>query len=67
MALYHKIGVKLFNRTCLQSCMRVSIPVIELQEYACPILMYRLKLFFCGFPKKVEVYTNFTIPIFCAS
>ena len=40
--------------------------VIELQELACHIVMYGPKLFL-WFSKKGDVYTNFTMPIFCAS
>ena len=44
--------------------MHVCIQVIELQELACRIVMYGPKLFFS---KKGDVYTNFTMSIFCAS
>ena len=33
------------NSTCLQSFVHVCIQVVELQEHACPILMYGPKLF----------------------
>ena len=42
--------------------MYIYIQVIELQELACRTAMYRPKLF-----SKKDVYTNFTMPIFCAS
>ena len=38
----------------------------ELQELACRIVMYGPKLFFVVF-QNGDAYTNFTMPIFCAS
>ena len=60
---YYKIGAESFNSTCLQSFVHVHIQVIELQELACRIVMYGLKLF----SEKGDVYTNFTMHIFCVS
>ena len=64
---YQNSGVKSLNSTSVQSFVHVITQVIELQEHACPILMYGPKLFFCGFPKKGDVYINFTMPIVCVS
>ena len=49
---YQNSGVYIsLNSTSVQSFVHVSIQIIELQEHACPILMYEPK-FFCGFPKR---------------
>ena len=61
---YHKIGAESLNFTCLQSFVHVCIQVIELQELARSVVMYGPKLLFA---KKGDVYTNFTMPIFCVS
>ena len=60
---YYKIGAESLNSTCLQSFVHVCIQVIELQELACRIVMYGLKLFFCGFPKK-EMLTQILLCLF---
>ena len=60
---YQNSGVKSLNSTSVQSFVHVSTQVIELQEHACPILMYGPKLFL----KNGDVYINFTMPIVCAS
>ena len=44
-------GVKSLNSTSVQSFVHVSTQVIELQELACPILMYGPK-FFVVFQKR---------------
>ena len=46
---YYKIGAESLNSTCIQSFVHVCIQVIELQEFACRIVMYRAKLFFVVF------------------
>ena len=48
-------GVKSLNSTTVQSFVHVSIQIIELQEHACPILMYGPKLFL-WFSKKGDIY-----------
>ena len=63
---YHKIGAKSLNSTRLQSFVHFCIQVIELQELACRIVMCGPKLFLWFF-KNGDVYTNFTMPIVCAS
>ena len=63
---YYKIGAKSLNSTSLQSFVRVCIQVIELHELACRIIMYGRSCFL-RFSKKGDVYTNLTMPIFCAS
>ena len=49
---YQNSGVKSLNSTSVQSFVHVSTQVIELQEHACPILMYGPKLFFVVFQKR---------------
>ena len=49
---YQNSGVKSLNSTSVQSFVHVSTQVIELQELACPILMYGPKLFFVVFQKR---------------
>ena len=51
---YYKIGAESLNSTCLQSFVHVCIQVIELQEFACHIVMYGPKLFF----EKGDVYIH---------
>ena len=63
---YQNSGVKSLNSTSVRSFVHVSTRVIELQEHACPTLKYGPKMF-CGFPKKRDVYINFTMPIVCVS
>ena len=63
---YQNSGVKSLNTTSVQSFVHVSIQIIELQEYACPILKYGPELFFVVF-QNGDVYINFTMPIFCVS
>ena len=58
---YHTIGAVSLNCTCF-----VHVR-IQVQELAHRIVMYGPKLFFWWFSKKGDVYTNFTMSIFCMS
>ena len=46
------IGILVSYHICLSSFMHPSVQVKELHKHACPIVMYRPKLFSCLFSSK---------------